>query len=80
MKAFTTVLLLAIGIGFTAFIMIVFTPFFRESGSSANTTVGIGNFYGMYEITVAWPLIMWAIPVGILATVALVVVWERRRK
>lgn len=75
-----TFIILAVGLIFTVFLLIVFTPFFRESGASFNATVGIGNFHGMSEISTMWPLIMWSIPLGVLALVAFFWVRERNKR
>lgn len=81
MKAWSPagILIILVGLLITGFIMVVFTPLFRESGASFNATPGIGNFYGMTDISTAWPLIMWAVPVCVIAAVIFAEVRERMK-
>lgn len=83
-----TFIVLLAGVIFTVFILVVFTPFFRESGASFNATAnaavtnttgtaGAAGWTLLPLLSTMWPLLMWVVPLGVFAAVAFV--WIRSR-
>ncbi len=86
-----TFIILVVGLAITVFVLIVFTPFFRTSGASFNATAnaavtnttgtsGAAGWTPLPLLSTMWPLLMWVVPLGVLAMVAISVIRERNKR